>query len=79
MLRALVYALAILHLGPGFSFAVLAFGCEPSAPLLGKLCEQNSLASFVWMTLSAWAVMIAALLIKHLLQRHPSAESEHAR
>ncbi|MFZ4552552.1 MAG: hypothetical protein ACOYNB_12085 [Aquabacterium sp.] len=70
MLRVLIYALAILHLGPGFAFAVLAFGCEPSAPLLGTLCEQSSMAAFVWMTLGAWGVMILALVLKHLWRRH---------
>lgn len=29
MLRALVYGLAILHLGPGIAFALVAFGCDP--------------------------------------------------
>lgn len=69
MLRALVYALAILHLGPGFAFAVMAFGCDPSAPALGALCRQNSMAAFAWLTVGAWVLMVAGLLLKLKLSR----------
>lgn len=56
MLRILVYALAILHLGPGIAFAVLAFGCgEP--PWLGPLCGKSEISSFIYITLTLWLVM----------------------
>lgn len=70
MLRLLVYGLAILHLGPAFAFAVLAFGCDPAAPALGALCQQNNLAAFAWLTLGAWVVMVAGLLLRLRLARH---------
>ncbi len=69
MLRALIYGLAILHLGPGFAFAVLAFGCDTLDPVLGELCQQNAFALFVKLTLLAWAVMIAGLIIKKIITK----------
>jgi hypothetical protein len=57
MLRVLVYGLAVLHLGPGIAFAVLAFGCDPSQPYLGALCEQGSLGAFLGITLVIWLVL----------------------
>lgn len=64
MLRALIYGLAILHLGPGFAFAVVAFGCDTLDPILGAMCEQHTFALFIQLTLAAWAVMITVLMIK---------------
>jgi hypothetical protein len=57
MLRALLYGLAILHLGPGIAFAVLAFGCDPSRPILGTVCQGNTLAVFLGLTLAFWLVL----------------------
>ena len=65
MLRALLYGLAVLHLGPGIAFAVLAFGCDPSQPLLGALCLKDTLKTFLGLTVALWAVLGAgsALLL----------------
>ena len=57
MLRALLYGLAVLHLGPGIAFAVLAFGCDPSQPLLGAFCEGDTLGRFLGLTASIWLVL----------------------
>ena len=51
MLRALIYGLAILHLGPGLAFAVLAFGCDPSLPWLGPVCQTDTIRTFGLLTL----------------------------
>lgn len=56
MLRILLYALAILHLGPGLAFAALAFGCG-DPPWLGDLCGPSEIRSFLWLTLALWALM----------------------
>lgn len=56
MFRTIVYALTLLHLGPGLAFAVLAFGCDPSAPLLGDFCQRDSMGTFVAITLAVWVV-----------------------
>ena len=57
MLRALLYALAFLHLGPGFAFAVVAFGCDGIAPALGRMCGDNVFSSFALLTAAAWLTM----------------------
>lgn len=57
MLRALVYFLAVLHLGPGIAFAVLAFGCDPPQPLPGGLCERGGFGSFLQITAAAWVLL----------------------
>lgn len=69
MLRALIYGLAILHLGPGFAFAVLAFGCDTLDPALRAMCQQDTFALFIKLTLAAWAVMIAGLAIKIIITK----------
>jgi len=56
MLRILLYALAILHLGPGLAFAALAFGCG-DPPWLGDLCGPSEIRSFLGLTLALWALM----------------------
>ncbi|HSH87416.1 MAG TPA: hypothetical protein VK958_09235 [Methylophilus sp.] len=63
MLRALIYGLAILHLGPGFAFAVVAFGCDTTDPLI-SICRQDTFAAFIKLTLLAWGVLIIGLLLK---------------
>jgi hypothetical protein len=67
MLRVLIYGLAILHLGPGLAFAVVAFGCDTLDPALGAICQQDTFALFIKLTLVAWAVMIAVLLLKIII------------
>jgi len=57
MLRALLYGLAILHLGPGIAFAVLAFGCDPSQQWLGVVCQKDTLKTFLGLTLVLWVVL----------------------
>lgn len=69
MLRALVYGLAILHLGPGIAFAVLAFGCDPSQPLLGALCERSGFGAFVQITAVAWLLLGAGAWVHWRLGR----------
>ncbi len=56
MFRTLLYALTLLHLGPGLAFAVLAFGCDPLSPALGDFCQRDSIGSFIWITLAVWVV-----------------------
>ena len=63
MLRALLYGLAILHLGPGIAFAVLAFGCDPARPILGVVCQGNTLAVFLGLTLALWLVLGAGTAV----------------
>lgn len=70
MLRGLIYGLSILHLGPGFAFAVVAFGCDGTAPALESICQQHTFAAFIKLTLSAWAVMITALLLKIFMTKY---------
>lgn len=63
MLRALIYGLSILHLGPGFAFAVVTFGCDSSLSLFASMCQQDTFSAFIKLTLLAWAVMIVGLLL----------------
>lgn len=70
MLRGLIYGLTILHLGPGFAFAVVAFGCEDAFSLLQAVCQQDAFAAFIKLTLAAWGVMIAALVLKILVTNY---------
>jgi threonine/homoserine/homoserine lactone efflux protein len=70
MLRALIYGLTILHLGPGFAFAVVAFGCDTLDPALGAICQQDTFALFIKLTLAAWTVMIAVLLLKKIITNY---------
>jgi len=69
MLRAFIYGLTILHLGPGFAFAVVAFGCDGIEPWLDTICQQDTFAAFIKLTLMAWAVMITALLLKIVIAK----------
>lgn len=65
MLRTLLAALALLHLGPGLAFAVLAFGCEGVAPVLGDFCARSQLGSFLVITLAVWLPGAVALWWRH--------------
>lgn len=58
MLRALLYGLALLHLGPGLAFALLAFGCEGGSPFLGAICERSVLSSFALLSAGSWLLLI---------------------
>ncbi len=58
MLRALLYGLALLHLGPGLAFALLAFGCEGDSPLLGAICERSALSSFALLSVGSWLLLV---------------------
>lgn len=57
MLRLLFHALAVLHLGPGIAFALLAFGCDGPDPALGGLCGASPLRFFLAATAIAWVVL----------------------
>ena len=63
MLRVVIYALAILHLGPGIAFAVLAFGCG-ALPFLGAICEKSELRAFAILTLGLWLAMSIGVYFK---------------
>jgi len=63
MLRIVIYALAILHLGPGIAFAILAFGCG-DVPLLGTLCQRSEIQAFMYLTLGLWLVMGLGAFLK---------------
>jgi len=69
MLRALLYGLAVLHLGPGIAFAVMAFGCDPSQPILGVACQGNTLAVFVSLTLTLWLMLGAGAAVAIAIRR----------
>jgi hypothetical protein len=73
MMRILIYALTILHLGPGIAFALLAFGCEGSSAVLGDLCLKDALPTFALLTGGAWAILLAGWAAAHLIQRARSA------
>jgi len=69
MLRTLLAALALLHLGPGIAFAVLAFGCDGVAPALGGWCARSQLGTFGLITLAVWLPGGLWLWWRH---RHPA-------
>jgi len=69
VIRALLYGLAILHLGPGMAFALLAFGCDPLQPFLGVLCQKDTLSAFIGLTLAFWLVLGLAAVALLTLRR----------
>ena len=73
MLRALIYGLTILHLGPGIAFALLAFGCDEPTPYLGAICGKSALSSFALLTAGGWLILLLGLAAMHLVQRARSA------
>lgn len=73
MLRTLVTGLAILHLGPGFAFALLAFGCEQPPFLPGELCTRSSLSAFLLLTVMAWGVLVLGVLAYRWVRPSKSA------
>ena len=74
MLRALIYGLAILHLGPGLAFAVLAFGCDPSLQWLGPVCQTGTLRTFGVLTLVFWLLLSLGAAARFALKRHTAGE-----
>jgi predicted cobalt transporter CbtA len=73
MLRILFHALAVLHLGPGIAFALLAFGCDDGAPALGAACSATSpMTFFIVTTLVGWVVLGAASA--WFLRRSPASD-----
>lgn len=79
MLRALLYGLAILHLGPGIAFAVLAFGCDPSQPFLGALCRKDTIGAFMSLTLAFWIVLgVGAVALVALRRRSGEGATDAA-
>lgn len=74
MFRKLLLALALLHLGPGIAFALLAFGCDGMPPGLGGgICASAGLAGFAWLTLLAWLLMGLGLTAWQALRRAQAA------
>ena len=73
MLRRLIEALAILHLGPGVAFAVLAFGCDDGATAPGGLCGLPPLRAFLGLTVAAWALIIGVSWVAARWRRRPPA------
>ena len=69
MLRALIYGLAILHLGPGLAFAVVAFVCDGIEPLFDSVCQQDTFGAFIKLTLMAWGAMVTGVLLKIYIER----------
>lgn len=75
MLRILFHALAVLHLGPGIAFALLAFGCDGMEPALGTVCSATSPMKFFGIvTLVIW-VLLGTLSALMLRRRPASSES----
>ncbi len=70
MLRALMAALAILHLGPGFAFLVVAFACEDSFSYFQFACQQDAFSAFVRLTFMAWAALITGLMVKIIVTKY---------
>lgn len=75
MLRALIFGLTILHLGPGIAFALLAFGCEAPVPVLGALCGRRAFSSFGLLTAGSWVCLLVGAAAVHLVQRARRAPS----
>lgn len=74
MLRILFHALAVLHLGPGIAFALLAFGCDGMEPALGTVCSATSPMKFFGIvTLVSWGVL--GVISAWMLRRRPAAAS----
>ena len=75
MLRILFHAPAVLHLGPGIAFALLAFGCDGLEPALGSVCSATSPMKFFGIvTLVSW-VLLGTLSALMLRRRPASSES----
>jgi hypothetical protein len=70
VLRALIFGLTILHLGPGVAFVALAFGCDAVQPLLGAVCQRSPLSVFLGITVSVWTILGAATVAVATLRRH---------
>ena len=66
MLRTVLAAITILHLGPGIAFAMLAFGCDGDSLVLGNMCGHNSVLSFVAITALSWLILGAIYAVVRL-------------
>ncbi len=73
MFRKLLLGLALLHLGPGAAFALLAFGCDGSATALGGVCGRGEMVAFAWFTLLAWSTLGLGLVALHWLHKARAA------
>lgn len=69
MLRALIFGLTILHLGPGMAFIALAFGCDTRQSLLGAVCQRSPLSSFLGITVVAWIILGVGTIVVAMLRR----------
>jgi hypothetical protein len=79
MLRALLYGLTVLHLGPGIAFALLAFGCEEPTPYLGPICGESAVSSFAQLAAVAWLILLIGLGAAFLVQRARSSVQPNIR
>jgi hypothetical protein len=70
----LLTAIAILHLGPGIAFAVVAFGCGNIDPMLGNICETGNMKLFAVTTLLSWVTLILIALAVHFWTRMKKSE-----
>jgi hypothetical protein len=79
MLRTLLLFLALLHLGPGLAFALLAFGCEGTTPALpGGVCGRGGLAAFAGLTVLAWLLLgLGLATLKTLRQARSTPPPGH--
>lgn len=68
MLRALLYGLTILHLGPGLAFALLAFGCDGATPYFGAVCGKSAFSSFALLTAAGWLILSLGLAAVRLVR-----------
>jgi len=79
MLRTIVLVLALLHLGPGLAFAIVAFGCDGATPALGNWCGRASISSFGKITVLIWLLLASGYAVwiwmKRSSKASPSAQN----
>ena len=80
MIRLILEAVAILHLGPGIAFALLAFGCDGDLAFLRDSCAGSGLSAFFSLTAWAWLALLlgwgAMLLLRR--RREPAEDAPAA-
>jgi len=76
MLRALIYGLTLLHLGPGLALALLAFGCDGQPPAIGPVCTVGIFKGLAWLTFGAWVVLGAGAVAVTLVGKVRRAPSQ---
>jgi hypothetical protein len=74
MLRTILTGIALLHLGPGIAFLLLAFGCDGAEPALGQACRGGIFETFGLFTLASWLVIGAAWGALALVRRRRCTE-----